>query len=99
MKRLLICLSLLFSAVLSFAQTTIKVEAEVIAQPVEKGSVQNQKYQKPEVSKAEFESLQSHEFVSETFAGSLPRFIAAFTRQRKQWQTLAINLQKMTKLL
>ena len=27
MKRLLICLSLLFSAVLSFAQTTIKVEA------------------------------------------------------------------------
>ena len=35
--------------------TTIKVEAEVIAQPVEKGSVQNQKYQKPEVSKAEFD--------------------------------------------
>ncbi len=35
--------------------TTIRIEAEVIAQPVEKGSVQNQKYQKPEVSKVEFD--------------------------------------------
>ena len=35
--------------------TTVKIEAEVIAQPVEKQSIQNQKYQKPEVSKVEFD--------------------------------------------
>ena len=35
--------------------TTIRIEAEIIAQPIEKGSIQNQKYQKPEVSKIEFD--------------------------------------------
>ena len=47
------------------------------------------------VSKAEFESLQSHEFVSETFAGSLPRFIAAFTRQRKLSESEIEELKKL----
>ena len=35
------------------------------------------------LSRAEFYAIQSEEFVEETFAGSLPSFIAAFT-QRKQ---------------
>ena len=35
------------------------------------------------LSKGEFQSLQSREFVEETFDGSLPRFIAAFTRKKK----------------
>lgn len=35
------------------------------------------------VSKMEFLSNKSEQFVEETFQGSLPRFIAAFTSQRK----------------
>lgn len=36
-----------------------------------------------QVKKEEFYSLQSREFVEEAFDGSLPRFIAAFTRSNK----------------
>ncbi len=35
------------------------------------------------ISKEEFNSLQSEKFVEETFEGSLPAFIAAFTRRKK----------------
>jgi len=47
------------------------------------------------LSKAEFESLQSHEFVEETFEGSLPRFIAAFTRKKKLSETEIEELKKL----
>lgn len=35
------------------------------------------------ISKEEFNSRQSERFVEETFEGSLPAFIAAFTRRKK----------------
>ena len=34
------------------------------------------------ISREEFYALQSEQFVEETFGGSLPRFLAAFTRRR-----------------
>ncbi|WP_324823086.1 BlaI/MecI/CopY family transcriptional regulator [Sinanaerobacter sp. ZZT-01] len=39
------------------------------------------------IKKEEFYSLQSREFVEETFGGSLPKFIAAFTRSKKLTET------------
>ncbi len=35
------------------------------------------------LSKEDFAALQSEAFVEETFSGSLPRFLAAFTRRKK----------------
>ncbi|MBQ4617606.1 MAG: BlaI/MecI/CopY family transcriptional regulator [Clostridia bacterium] len=35
------------------------------------------------MTKAEFQSLQSEQFVEDTFQGSLPAFLAAFTKQKK----------------
>jgi len=35
------------------------------------------------VSKEEFFSMQSEKFVEDTFAGSLPKFLAAFTRRKR----------------
>ena len=35
------------------------------------------------ISKEEFHSLQSEKFVTETFDGSLPAFIAAFTKRKR----------------
>ena len=35
------------------------------------------------ISKAEFEALQSEQFVEETFKGSLPAFLAAFGTRKK----------------
>ena len=35
------------------------------------------------ISKAEFEALQSEQFVEETFQGSLPAFLAAFGTRKK----------------
>ena len=34
------------------------------------------------ISKDEFYSIQSEQFVDETFSGSLPAFIAAFTKRK-----------------
>ncbi len=34
------------------------------------------------ISKQEFDALQSEQFIADTFDGSLPAFIAAFTRRR-----------------
>ncbi len=35
------------------------------------------------MTKSEFSASQSEEFINETFEGSLPKFIAAFTRKNK----------------
>ena len=35
------------------------------------------------ITKTEFHSLQSEEFVEETFNGSFPQFLAAFTKRKK----------------
>ena len=37
----------------------------------------------PLLSKEEFDARQSEEFVEESFGGSLPQFLAAFTRRKK----------------
>ena len=47
------------------------------------------------ISKEEFESLQSQEFVEETFDGSLPRFVAAFTRKKKLSEAEIEELKKL----
>ena len=47
------------------------------------------------VSKDEFFSLQSKNFVDETFDGSLPAFIAAFTKKQKLSKKEIDEVQKM----
>lgn len=47
------------------------------------------------VSKQEFQSLQSQEFVEEAFQGSLPRFLAAFTRKKKLSEAEIAQLQEL----
>ena len=47
------------------------------------------------VSKEELLSLQSERFVEETFGGSLPAFVAAFTKNRKLTEEEARELLKM----
>lgn len=45
----------------------------------------------PLMSKEEFQAVQSERFVDETFGGSLPRFLAAFTtRKRLSEQEVAV---------
>ena len=47
------------------------------------------------ISKEEFAALQSREFVSECFGGSLPRFFAAFTRSKGLNDKEVAELQKI----
>ncbi len=48
-----------------------------------------------QVSKQEFLSKQSTQFVEETFGGSLPGFVAAFTAGRKLSEEEVTQLQKI----
>lgn len=47
------------------------------------------------ISKEEYESMQSEHFVNETFNGSLPKFIAAFTQRASLSQEEIDEIQKM----
>ena len=47
------------------------------------------------ISKAEFEGLQSEQFVEETFRGSLPAFLTAFGSRKKLSDTEIDELQKI----
>ena len=47
------------------------------------------------VSRQDFYSLQSERFVSETFHGSLPAFLAAFTSRKKLTSQEVAELRKM----
>jgi len=47
------------------------------------------------VSKAEFEAMQSEQFVEETFRGSLPAFLTAFGSRKKLSDTEIDELQKI----
>ncbi|MGM9607047.1 MAG: BlaI/MecI/CopY family transcriptional regulator [Oscillospiraceae bacterium] len=47
------------------------------------------------MSKEEFAALQSERFVEETFDGSLPAFLAAFTRRKKLSDKEADALQRL----
>ncbi len=47
------------------------------------------------ISKNEFYSIQSEKFVDETFNGSLPAFIAAFTSRKKPTEDELREIKKM----
>ena len=47
------------------------------------------------MSKQEFHALQSENFVNETFAGSLPQFLAAFTLRKKLSEKDIDQLQRL----
>ena len=47
------------------------------------------------ISRQEFQALQSEQFVEETFDGSLPRFLAAFTLRKKLSEKEINELQKL----
>lgn len=47
------------------------------------------------ISKEEFYSLQSEKFVDETFGGSLPAFLAAFTSRKKLTSKEVEELRRM----
>lgn len=47
------------------------------------------------ISREEFGALQSRQFVEETFGGSLPAFLAAFTRREKLSEGEIAQLQKL----
>ncbi len=47
------------------------------------------------ISKEEFYSMQSEKFVDETFGGSLPAFLAAFTSRKKLSEKEITELRKM----
>ena len=47
------------------------------------------------ISKNEFEAMQSEQFVEETFAGSLPAFLAAFGSRKKLSDSEIDELQKV----
>ena len=47
------------------------------------------------IPREEFFAMQSEEFVEETFSGSLPSFIAAFTRRKKLTPEEAAAIRKM----
>jgi predicted transcriptional regulator len=49
----------------------------------------------PLISRDEYFALQSEEFVEETFGGSLPGFIAAFTKRRTLTPEEAATIRKM----
>lgn len=47
------------------------------------------------ISREEFSSLQSEQFVEETFEGSLPQFLAAFTRRKNLTEEEIHAIQKI----
>ena len=47
------------------------------------------------LSQAEFTALQSERFVEETFGGSLPAFLTAFTRRKKLSEQEVEELQRL----
>lgn len=47
------------------------------------------------ISREEFEAKQGEEFLEESFGGSLPRFVAAFSRRNRLSETDIRELQKL----
>lgn len=68
----------------------------VLKRLCEKGIFQNNKGTVTSlISKNEFYSVQSEKFVDETFGGSLPAFLAAFTMRKSLTQEEIAQLRKM----
>ena len=49
----------------------------------------------PLLSREEFYAMQSEEFVTETFGGSLPSFVAAFTQRKKLSPEEAAEIRRL----
>ena len=47
------------------------------------------------ISKDEFQAAQGEQFINETFDGSLPRFLAAFSRRKKLSDKEILELKKL----
>ena len=47
------------------------------------------------ISQEEFNAMQSERFVEETYAGSLPAFVAAFTSRKRLSEAEAAEIQKL----
>ncbi len=68
----------------------------VLRRLCEKGLFKNEKGTVTSlISKQDFYSLQSEQFVEETFGGSLPAFLAAFTKRKKLTEAEIEELRKM----
>lgn len=68
----------------------------VLRRLCERGIFQNQKGNVTSlISKQEFSALQSEKFINETFDGSLPRFLAAFTARNKLTKEEIEELQRL----
>ncbi len=68
----------------------------VLKRLCEKGIFRNEKGTVTSlISKEEFYSLQSEKFVDETFGGSLPAFLAAFTSRKKLTAKEVAELKRM----
>ncbi len=68
----------------------------VLKRLCEKGLFQNEKGMVSSLlSKEDFYAQQSHRFVEETFDGSLPAFLAAFTKQKKLSQQEVQELRRL----
>ena len=68
----------------------------VLKRLCEKGIFQNQKGTVTSIiSRKEFYALQSEKFVEETFSGSLPAFLAAFTTRKKLSEAEIHELQEL----
>lgn len=68
----------------------------VLRRLCERGIFQNQKGNVTSlISKQEFSALQSEKFINETFDGSLPRFLAAFTARNKLTKEEVEELQRL----
>jgi len=68
----------------------------VLKRLCEKGIFQNQKGTVTSlISRQEFYALRSEKFVDETFGGSLPAFLAAFTSKKKLTASEIMHLREM----
>ena len=68
----------------------------VLRRLCQKGIVQNENgVVTARVSREELAARQSEAFVDETFGGSLPRFLAAFTRRKKLSEEEVVQLQRL----
>lgn len=88
-------LSLLAEKALGWKKTT---SYTVLKRLCDKGIFQNEKGTVTSlVSKEEFYSIQSEKFVEETFQGSLPAFLAAFTRGKKLSEKEVNELRRLVR--
>ena len=68
----------------------------VLRKLCERGIFQNQEGTvTSQITQQEFYARQSEEFVNETFAGSLPKFLAAFTTRKKLSDQEIAEIQKL----